>query len=134
MRPSSGMNQVVQSVLRSVTRWSRAPMAPFRRYDLRGRSVVIAGGSRGLGLALARELGAKGARLTLLARDEAGLVRAREGLVALGVAGVAVTACDIADRAQVERTVLEIVSAKGTIDVLINVAGITEVGPIEAMD
>jgi NAD(P)-dependent dehydrogenase (short-subunit alcohol dehydrogenase family) len=108
-------------------------LAPLHRYDVRGRSVVIAGGSRGLGLALARELGARGARLTLLARDEAGLVRAREGLVALGIGGVTVMACDIADRAQVERTVLEIISAKGTIDVLVNVAGVIDVGPIESM-
>ena len=127
------MNQVARSVLSSFTRWARTPAASFRRYDLRGRSVVIAGGSRGLGLALARELGAKGARLTLLARDEAGLVRAREGLVALGISGVTVATCDITDKDQVSRAVLDIVSAKGTVDVLVNVAGIIEVGPIEAM-
>ena len=40
-------------------------------YDFAGRSVVITGGSRGLGLVLARALADEGARLTLVARDEA---------------------------------------------------------------
>ena len=45
-------------------------------YDFAGKSVVITGGSRGLGLVLARELADQGARLTLVARDEEELQRA----------------------------------------------------------
>ena len=45
-------------------------------YDFNGKSVVITGGSRGLGLVMARELAGEGARLTLLARDEGELERA----------------------------------------------------------
>ena len=41
-----------------------------RPYDFSGKSVVITGGSRGLGLVLARQLAAEGARITLIARDE----------------------------------------------------------------
>ena len=47
----------------------RQALRSRRRIDFRGRSVVITGGSRGLGLVLARLLAAEGARLTLLARD-----------------------------------------------------------------
>ena len=45
--------------------------------DFAGRVVVITGGSRGLGLVMARQLAAEGARLCLLARDEDGARRAR---------------------------------------------------------
>ena len=38
-------------------------------YDFQGKSVVITGGSRGLGLVMARALADEGARLTLIARD-----------------------------------------------------------------
>ena len=127
------MAKVRPSVLRSLERFRRTRSTLFRRYDLRGRSVVVSGGSRGLGLALAREMGAKGARLTLLARDEPTLVRAREGLLGLGVRDVSVLACDIADKAQVQRAVVAISAARGSIDVLVNVAGVMAVGPIETM-
>ena len=49
-------------------------------YDFAGKSVVITGGSRGLGLVLARELADQGARLTLVARDEEELQRAMEDI------------------------------------------------------
>lgn len=78
-------------------------------------------------------MGAKGARLTLLARDEPTLVRAREGLLGLGIHDVVVIACNVADKAQVERAMVEISAARGAIDVLVNVAGVIDVGPIEAM-
>src|SRR5688500_2268502 len=50
-------------------------------YDFAGKSVVITGGSRGLGLVMARELAAEGARLTLIARDEDELSRAAADIV-----------------------------------------------------
>src|SRR4026208_2501844 len=49
-------------------------------YDFGGKSVVITGGSRGLGLVMARELADEGARITLIARDDAELARAAEDL------------------------------------------------------
>src|SRR5688500_15665635 len=71
-----------------------------RSYDFRGKTVLITGGSRGLGLVLARELAREGARLALLARDEADLRRAEEEL--RGAAEVFVVPCDVTDREQVE--------------------------------
>ncbi|HEV7785470.1 MAG TPA: SDR family NAD(P)-dependent oxidoreductase, partial [Thermoanaerobaculia bacterium] len=55
-----------------------------RPLQLRGSAVAITGGSRGLGLLMARELAAAGARLAILARDPGELDLARRELVALG--------------------------------------------------
>lgn len=102
----------------------------LRRIGFRGRSVVITGGSRGLGLELARQFGAEGARLSLLARDPDELARAREDLVRRG-ADVQVFSCDVRNREQVERTVSAILEARGVIDVLVNNAGVIQVAPFE---
>jgi NAD(P)-dependent dehydrogenase (short-subunit alcohol dehydrogenase family) len=103
-----------------------------RRIDFHGRSVVITGGSRGLGLLIARQLAAEGARLTLAARDQAELQRARDELVAQG-ADVTAVACDVGIREDAERLIQDAISRTGTIDVLINNAGIIQVGPLEHM-
>src|SRR5204862_3713568 len=92
----------------------------------------ITGGSRGLGLLIARELGREGARVTLAARDQAELERARQDLASRSIEASTVT-CDVGDRAQVERLVDEVVKRHGTVDVLINNAGIIQVGPLEHM-
>jgi NAD(P)-dependent dehydrogenase (short-subunit alcohol dehydrogenase family) len=100
-----------------------------RAIDFAGRSVVIFGGSRGLGLVIARQLAAQGARLTLVARDAKALERARAEVDARG--GTASTiVCDIRDQQQVEATIARVVAERGGIDVLFNVAGIISVGPM----
>jgi NAD(P)-dependent dehydrogenase (short-subunit alcohol dehydrogenase family) len=103
-----------------------------RRVDFHGASVVITGGSRGLGLVVARQLAAEGARLTLVARDIDELERARIDLEGRG-ASVATAVCDVRNRAQVERAIAQIASERGGIDVLVNDAGIIQVGPFEHM-
>ena len=100
-----------------------------RSYDFRGKSVLITGGSRGLGLVLARELAREGARLALLARDEADLRRAEEEL--RSAAEVFVLPCDVTDREQVESAVAAARTRLGEIHVLINNAGLISVGPLE---
>src|SRR5690349_10864753 len=69
-------------------------------YDFRGKSVLITGGSRGLGLVLARELAGEGARLTIVARDATELEQARADLAARGAEVLAFT-CDVRDRADI---------------------------------
>ncbi|MQA28805.1 MAG: SDR family NAD(P)-dependent oxidoreductase [Luteitalea sp.] len=113
----------------SLLAWGRRSA---RRIDFRGRSVLITGGSRGLGLLVARQLADEGARITIAARDQAELERAREELSARG-AEVRIAVCDVRIRGDAERLVREVVERTGTIDVLINNAGIIKVGPLEHM-
>jgi len=103
-----------------------------RGASFRGRVVLITGGSRGLGLVLARKLVAKGARVAICARDERELERAREDLVARGGEALAVP-CDLRIPSAAERLVDTVVAHYGRLDVLINNAGIIEVGPAGAM-
>jgi NAD(P)-dependent dehydrogenase (short-subunit alcohol dehydrogenase family) len=103
-----------------------------RAIDFAGRNVVITGGSRGLGLVLARQLAAEGARLCLLARDAAELDRAKEQLTSLG-ADVLALRCDVRRRADVRAAVDQILEKWVAIDVLINNAGVIQVGPLEHM-
>ncbi|QDV75836.1 SDR family NAD(P)-dependent oxidoreductase [Botrimarina mediterranea] len=103
-----------------------------RRIELAGKTAIITGGSRGLGLVLARELVDAGVRVALLARTDADLLSAESELRQRG--GVVETfICDVSDRAQVEAAVRQAEAALGPIDLLFNVAGIIEVGPLDAM-
>jgi NAD(P)-dependent dehydrogenase (short-subunit alcohol dehydrogenase family) len=105
-------------------------------YELTGRTVLITGGSRGLGLVLARLAVAEGARVAICARDEQELERARQDLLTYGAAekDVLALASDITDAAEVRALVTEVESRFGGIDVLINNAGIILGGPLENMD
>jgi NAD(P)-dependent dehydrogenase (short-subunit alcohol dehydrogenase family) len=100
--------------------------------DFDGASVVIVGGSRGLGLVVARQLASEGARITLVARNGDELERAQIDLERRG-ATVAAAVCDVRNRADVERTIAQVATERGGIDVLINDAGIIQVGPYEHM-
>jgi NAD(P)-dependent dehydrogenase (short-subunit alcohol dehydrogenase family) len=104
-----------------------------RPYDLEGRTVLITGGSRGLGLVLAREVARAGARVAICGRDPATLARAREDLERRGARVLAV-ACDVTVRGDVEDLVREVGERMGPIDVLVNNAGMISVGPVETMD
>jgi NAD(P)-dependent dehydrogenase (short-subunit alcohol dehydrogenase family) len=100
--------------------------------DLRGAVALVTGGSRGLGLVLCRELARRGARIVLCARDGEELERARQDLESRGADVLAVT-CDIRIPAGAERLVADAVARFGGLDVLINNAGIIQVGPYQSM-
>lgn len=100
--------------------------------DFAGRSVVITGGSRGLGLVIARQFAAEGARLTLLARNAADLERARSELQQAG-AEVVVISCDVRDQRAVQSAVEQTAERYGSVDILVNNAGVIQAGPIEHM-
>jgi NAD(P)-dependent dehydrogenase (short-subunit alcohol dehydrogenase family) len=97
---------------------------------LDGRVVLITGGSRGLGLVTAREFADQGARVAICARDAEELDRARDDLASRG-ADVASFVCDVTDQGRVDRLVANVLERFGRLDVLVNVAGIIQVGPFE---
>jgi NAD(P)-dependent dehydrogenase (short-subunit alcohol dehydrogenase family) len=103
-----------------------------RRFDFSGRSVLVTGGSRGLGLELARELIVEGARVAICARDAEELERARQDLAARGGRVLAIP-CDVTDRDAVNGMVARVVAELGGLDVLVNNAGTIVVGPLEVL-
>jgi NAD(P)-dependent dehydrogenase (short-subunit alcohol dehydrogenase family) len=110
----------------------REMLRRVRRFELKDRVVLVTGGSRGLGLVLARELLREGARVAICARDEGELARARQELEASGTEVLALT-CDVTERDQVEEMLAQVRERLGPVDVLINNAGIIQVGPMEEM-
>ena len=112
------------------TRLSRARLA----ISFEGRVVVLTGGSRGLGLVMARQLVDEGARVVLLARDLGELDRAREELEAHGRGEVLTIRCDVRRRADVRAAIDLVLDKYRSVDVLINNAGVIQVGPLEHMD
>jgi NAD(P)-dependent dehydrogenase (short-subunit alcohol dehydrogenase family) len=103
-----------------------------RWYDLRGKNVLITGGSRGLGLALSREFISRGALVAICARDVEELERASSDLVRPGRPVLALP-CDVANIEEVGRMVEAVREHFGQIDVLVNNAGVIQVGPAETM-
>ena len=110
----------------------RSALSRFFEYDLKNKTVLITGGSRGLGLVMAREFAREGARLALCARDDEELERARTDLEQFG-ADVMVYRCDVRNRQEVADLVASVNNNFGHIDVLVNNAGVIQVGPIEVM-
>ena len=105
-----------------------------RAYEFAGKVVVITGGSRGLGLIMARELAEEGARLVLVARDEEELGRAADDLRAnLASVEVLTIAADVRKRHDAERAIAQALERFGRVDVLVNNAGIIQVGPLDHM-
>jgi len=104
-----------------------------RRYDFQNRLVVITGGSRGLGLLLARQLAEEGAALVLCAREDEELAKAAEEL-RQRASFVATYPCDLTDADDIAKLFARIRREIGSVDVLINNAGIINVGPVETMN
>jgi NAD(P)-dependent dehydrogenase (short-subunit alcohol dehydrogenase family) len=111
---------------------ARALVRSRRRFEFDGRTVFITGGSRGLGLLLAREFAAAGANLAICARDGAELARATMDLQDRG-ARVLALECDVTQQEDVDAAVREIVERYGALDVLVNNAGTISVGPMDVM-
>ena len=112
---------------------ARAVLRAKRRLDLRGKVVVITGGSRGLGLVLARMLVERGAKVAVCARHADELERARIDLTERG-GQVFASACDVTDRDDIQRFIAEARDELGPIDALINNAGVVHIGPMELMN
>jgi 3-oxoacyl-[acyl-carrier protein] reductase len=89
--------------------------------DLGGRTALVTGSTRGIGLAIARALLGAGAKVAIVGRDQgrAAAIAAELGPRAFGVA------CDVALADQVERAITAAESALGPVDILVNNAGLT---------
>jgi NAD(P)-dependent dehydrogenase (short-subunit alcohol dehydrogenase family) len=102
--------------------------------DFAGKTVIVTGGSRGLGLVMARELADEGARLVLVARDQAELERAEADLrERQPFSEVLTVTADVRKRYDAERIVAMAKDRFGAVDVLINNAGIIQAGPFDHM-
>ncbi|MGI8575410.1 MAG: SDR family NAD(P)-dependent oxidoreductase [Egibacteraceae bacterium] len=106
----------------------------FRRVialDLHGRVVLVTGGSRGFGLALARRFAEEGAAVAICARSRDEVERAVADLEGRGAIAIGFTV-DVGDRDAVEAMVAETIERLGGLDVVVNNAGVITVGPLEA--
>jgi 3-oxoacyl-[acyl-carrier protein] reductase len=90
--------------------------------ELNGTTAIVTGGSRGIGLAIARALAEGGARVAVLGRDG---TRAEAAAVTLPGEGHLGLACDVADPGQAQATVSAVEEALGGVGILVNNAGIT---------
>src|SRR5437763_6257357 len=101
-------------------------------FSLTDKVALITGGSRGLGLVLARQICAAGGKVVLLARDNQELIRAKTDLAGRGGRVITIK-CDLLDSGQIQSAIRQTIDRFGKIDILINNAGIIEVGPLEHM-
>ena len=111
---------------------ARAWLRSRRRIELTGRVVIVTGASTGLGLTVARQAAGRGAKLVIAARGEAELQAARDEL-SRGGAEVLAVPTDVSDEGQARNLVARAIERFGRVDVLVNNAGIIQVGPAETM-
>jgi 3-oxoacyl-[acyl-carrier protein] reductase len=95
---------------------------------LEGRKVLVTGAASGMGLEIAELFAGEGASLALLDRNAQGVTEAAQTLRAFGAA------CDVTDRAVVDRVVAEAAGMLGGLDGIVNAAGILDIAPIWALD
>lgn len=103
-----------------------------RSIEVKNRVVLITGGSRGLGLVIARQLAREGARVVICARDEHELFEAADSLSTFTEDFLTIP-CDITKAEEVRRMFDEIKTKLGLVEVVINNAGVIQVGPMENM-
>jgi NAD(P)-dependent dehydrogenase (short-subunit alcohol dehydrogenase family) len=124
--------QIVTGIVAAAATYALLPR-PARRRP--GQVVVITGGSRGLGFALAERYGRSGAKLVLAARNPDELDQARHSLLFRKAVqfpdDILLVPADLTDAAQATLLIEQAVSHFGRIDILINNAGVIEVGPVE---
>ena len=131
-RSSTRSTAILSLAIAAAALGARTAIRVTRREPLIGRTVLVTGGSRGLGLVLARQLVRRGARVAICGRDPDTLRRALHDLQSLST-DVLATEADISTPAGVERAVRETRNRFGLIDVLINNVATIQVGPAQLM-
>ena len=100
--------------------------------SLEGRGVVVTGGGRGIGRAVARRLAENGAAVVVSARTTDEIESVAEELRADGLTAHAVR-CDVADEASVAAMAEEAIELLGSVDILVNNAGIARSDPVKRL-
>ena len=99
--------------------------------SLAGRSAVITGGSKGIGLAVATRFARSGADVAIVARGREALDHAAKTIDAAASGRVVAVAADVANAADVKRAYDEVMRAFGKVDIVVNNAGTSRAGPFE---
>jgi NAD(P)-dependent dehydrogenase (short-subunit alcohol dehydrogenase family) len=99
--------------------------------SLAGRSAIVTGGSKGVGLAVARQFAASGADVAIMARGREGLDQAVAAIGATARGRLAAIRGDVAVPSDLQRLHDETMRAFGKIDILVNNAGTSRTGPFE---
>ena len=100
---------------------------------LDGRSAIVTGGSKGLGLAIAQEYAASGADVAILARDQATLADAKALIQRDARGKVAAISCDVSKMAPIQAAYDQVMREFGKIDIFVNNAGQSTRGPSETL-
>jgi 3-oxoacyl-[acyl-carrier protein] reductase len=101
---------------------------------LDGKSAIVTGGSKGLGLAIAEEYFASGADVAVLARDAGALAEAKQKIQARGGKGkIAAISCDVSKADAIKQACDQIISEFGKVDIFVNNAGQSTRGPSETI-
>ncbi|QDU37067.1 Gluconate 5-dehydrogenase [Maioricimonas rarisocia] len=99
-------------------------------FSVSDQAVLVSGGSRGIGLSLARGFAERDARVVITGRDERTLAEAAAE-ISVGAHPVRWQVCDVADADQIPRVVDQVIEELGGIDTLVNVAGVNIRQPVE---
>lgn len=111
------------------------PFIAPERYagQLKGKVVIITGASAGIGKSISKAFAAAGASVAAVARREANLNKLVEEIKADGGHAIAVVG-DVSKRGAPKEIVSKVESELGTLEILLNNAGITRIGPVEMED
>jgi 3-oxoacyl-[acyl-carrier protein] reductase len=101
--------------------------------DLRGKTAVVTGGSKGIGYSVAQALAASGANVVLCARNAEEVARAARELNGTGAGRVVGVTCDMRQHDDVRRLVGRAVEEFDALDILINNAGVGRFAPIDEL-
>lgn len=98
------------------------------------KTVFVTGGSRGIGLAIAKRFASAGYQVAICSRDEGKLAIAQEVIREAGAAKVLTFPCDVSNREEVRNVAKAVKEELGSLDVLVNNAGVFIPGKISEED
>ena len=101
---------------------------PDSLFSVEGQVVLVSGGSRGIGRAIANGFAERGATVVITGREKQSLDQAAKEISAGGIRAHSVV-CDVANRTAIESTVKQVLDQFGRIDTLVNVAGVNRRKP-----